>query len=122
MKRIVAVILLELVFHTVETEPGVADAVAIAADQRSEVRPWIRQVTGERVEAKHHVGHSAFAVRRSQRYDDAAIVGDSCLDAVLIGQSKKLDGSPIGHLAEIGLRCLGCCRHRRCSRGQDEKS
>src|SRR2546428_431589 len=80
----VAVVYGEFVFHTVQSKSALADPVAIAANESSEVRRRF-QISCKIVEAKHNVVERALAIPHSQRNNDAAIVRDFCLKAVRIG-------------------------------------
>nr|GEU28271.1 hypothetical protein [Tanacetum cinerariifolium] len=80
-----AVVLIQVVLLAVQRKAGIGDAVAVAADQGAEIVRFA-QVGRHVVEAAHHVGQLAVAVRHVDFGDDAAEVED--LDDHAVGVVK----------------------------------
>ena len=77
-----AVVGRERVRLAVERELALRDPVAVAADDRAEVRASVVDVVVERVEAEDDVVELAAAVRHAQRDDDRAVGHRAHLHAV----------------------------------------
>ena len=90
-----------------QRELRAADAVAVATDERAEIRTAFHigrvHVTIQRVEAEHDVGEFAVFVRHAQRLDDAAVGHDARLGALGVAQRVDFNRFAVRHLAEISL-------------------
>ncbi len=76
--------------RTVECESSTRNPVAIAADDRAEVGVIV-EIPTQAVIAEDDVIEPARAVRRLERGDDPAVVGEPHFDAVNIRESEQLD-------------------------------
>jgi hypothetical protein len=83
----------------VEGETAAGNPVAVATDQRAEVRA-VRQVRRQRVEAQHHVARRASPVRHVQRRDHAAEIADGGHHAGAVVQREQAGGAPVRQLSE----------------------
>src|SRR3954447_10506311 len=99
----------------VEGEARVADAIAVAAYQRSEVR-ILGEVSIEAVEAEHHVSQRPFLVGHLERGYAAAISDDGRANAIGIGECVEVDRGPVGQFSKRIMfhRGTWCGRGSRC--------
>ena len=106
VQRVRPVVGVERVGDAVEREPRAADAVAVAADDRAEVRVRRRvgraRVAGDRVEAERDVRLAPAPVGHDQLLDDAAVGEDR--DASCRGRCAACSGRS---------RCRPCWRAAR---------
>src|ERR1035441_6062997 len=82
-----------------EREFGAADAVAIAADERAEVRSGL-EIAVQIIVAEHDVAEFAVLVRHFERLDNAAISHDARLHSLGVAQGVNLDRRAVRHFAE----------------------
>src|SRR5579885_936329 len=77
VQRVLAVVLIQLVFDSVQRKARMPDAIGVAADQGSEERARVGEVAVEGVEAERNIRHCAAPVGSLERNDDAAIGDDA---------------------------------------------
>ena len=99
MQGVGAVVDRQRVFLAVERELALGDAVAVAADQRAEVRA-VLDVIGQVVVAEHHVAEVAVAVGHLQEDDEAAVIADAGLGALVVAQRVEVHRGAVLRLAE----------------------
>ena len=98
VQRVRAVVGVERVGDAVERELRAADAVAVAADDRAEVRVGLRvglaRVAGDGVEAERDVGLAPAPVGHDELLDDAAVGEDRHRHAARVAQRVAVDRRP----------------------------
>ena len=108
-----AVVRDERVPHGVEREGRLGDAVAVAADDRAEVRRLF-QVAGKVVVAENDVGHGPRPVGDAQRGDDAAVADHAHRDTGGVRERVRRDRVVGWQHTE---RCGDYAARRRCHWG-----
>src|SRR5262249_30699642 len=102
VQMVLAVVDGQFVLHSIERKSPFGDAVGVTARERAEKRMAF-QVLIQGIEAEYNVVQLAFAVRSSERNDNAAVGDDPGLDAVRVRQRVKLNALPVRCLSEIFL-------------------
>ena len=102
----------EPIGRPIEGESAAGNPIAVATDDRAEVR-GIAKVAAQTVVPEHDIVELTRAVRRLQRGDDAAVVRQPDFDTVGVRQRKQIDGPSVRRLAE--WRASDAAPHRRCA-------
>ena len=120
VQRVAIVVCRHRVLMAIQRELAVADAVAIAADDRAKVSLLVLlrlvYIAFYGVVTEHDIGHLAVAVLRVDRHDARAVIGDLHLE-IGIFECVDLGGLAIRQLAEVGLHysyrssCALCSGH-----------
>jgi hypothetical protein len=110
MERILAIVREESVLDAIQREPGFSDPVRIPADDGAVVRSLI-QIAIERVEAVNHIRESSVAIRSPQRNQDSAIVRDSGLHAIPVGQRVDVYTDTVARFPEASLGNSAFCSY-----------
>ncbi len=100
VEAVAEIVLRKLVFHAVQGDLALVDAVRIPADGGAEIRLVVlREIVGNLVEAEDDVLHVPLVVRDQDGDDAAAEVGDAHFHAVGIGQGVQGGGHVVvgGH-------------------------
>src|ERR1035441_7348844 len=97
-----------------EREFGAADAVAVAADERAEVRSGL-EIAVQIIVAEHDIAEFAVFVRHFERLDDAAVGHDARFHSLAVAQGvnchrRAVRGIAEGSLAD-GSDCVGWYWH-----------
>src|SRR5690242_3108680 len=94
MQRVGAIVSSQCVWPAIEIEFTFSDSIAVAADQGAEIRRAL-QITCEVVVTEHHIREMASAVGRSERSDDAAVIGNLRLHAMTVAEREELGGDAV---------------------------
>ena len=89
----------ELVFCSVQFEDTAGDPIGATANDAGNVTLMF-PVSGKIVMSQNNIAHPALVVGNHQSEDQAAIVGDGCLDPAGFGKSKTFDFQPVFGLAK----------------------
>src|SRR5260370_39022079 len=116
VESVVIVVLGKRVGFAVEDELSMADAVSVAANERSEIA-LVGSIAAGVVVAEEDIGELAVAVRHFQRDDRAAIVGDGGFRAAFRGKHIKIDRPAVGSFAERYFH--GGTELWRCAEGRE---
>ncbi len=102
VQAVAVVVLRQLVFHPVQGEAALVDAIGVAADGGAEVRLVVlREIIGHLVEAQHHVLQFSVFVRNHDGDDAAAEVGDAHLHALGVGEGIQGGGGTVVAVFEV---------------------
>ena len=99
MQGVGAVIDRQGVFLAVERELAFGNPVPVTPDHGAEVG-GVLDVIGQVVVAEHHITEVAVAVGHFQEDDQAAVVADAGLGALVIAQRVEVHGDAVLRLAE----------------------
>src|SRR5215813_805066 len=103
---VLAIVNRELVFDSVQQETAFRDPIAVAANDRPEVRVSF-QIRIEIVKAENDIVKLALAIGNFERSDDAAIVGNLNFHATLVSQSVDINVLSVQALSKAFLRYCG---------------
>src|SRR5690606_24236625 len=84
-----------LVGRSVQRELGVADSVAVAADQRTKIGTAL-EISIDRLVPQRDIAECAIAVRYLQRSDDSTVVRDADFHAGSVAERVQFQGCAVG--------------------------
>ena len=87
-----SVVLRQPVFHAVQLEPGLGDAIGVAADQRAE-EGIVAQIAVEIVEPENHICHFPVPVGHENRNHPATVVRNPHFHAASVRKRVEIHGT-----------------------------